>query len=381
MQICLVGPSYPFRGGIAHYTTLLYHYLRKRHQVTWYAFRRQYPRWFFPGKTDRDPSQVPLRAEEVRAMLDSLNPLTWWAVARRIQRAKPDLVIIPWWTSFWAPQLWTIATLVKRASAAKLLFICHNVVDHEAHGFSRFLARAVLQHGDHVFVHAEREREQLRKLLPASSVTRVFHPIYDFFNSTGLSQRQARQQLGLAGEVLLFFGFIRPYKGLDVLLEALPLVLARRAVTLLVVGEFWEGKARYLRRIEELGIGAAVKIVEGYIPNEQVERYFAAADLVVLPYVSGTGSGIVQIAYGLNKPVVATRVGCLPEVVEDGKTGYAVTPKDPRALAEAVVRFFAEAKEREFVENIQRGKGRFAWERLVDEIEALAVQHWQPVGQ
>jgi glycosyltransferase involved in cell wall biosynthesis len=381
MQICLVGPSYPFRGGIAHYTTLLYHHLRQRHRVTWYAFRRQYPRWLFPGQTDRDPSQVPLRAEETQATLDSLNPLTWWEVAKSIQRAKPDLVILSWWTSFWAPQLWTISTLVKRASGTQLFFICHNVVDHEAHRFSRVLARAALKRGDHFLVHAEREKEQLRELLPASAVTQVFHPVYDFFHSAGLSQRQARQQLGLAGEVLLFFGFIRPYKGLDILLEAMPLVLARRAVTLLVVGEFWERRARYLRRIEELGIGAAVKIVDGYIPNEQVEQYFAAADLVVLPYVGGTGSGIVQIAYGLNKPVVATRVGCLPEVVDDGNTGYVVNPNDPQALAEAVVRFFAEEKEDEFVANIQRGKGRFAWEHLVGEIEALAGQHWQAAGQ
>lgn len=371
MQICLLGPSYPFRGGLAHHTTLLYRHLCKRHHVTFYTFRRLYPRWFYPGKTNRDTSEIPLCEEGVQPILDYLNPFTWWNIYRRLKRDQPDLVIMPWWSSFWAPHFWMLSTLVKRSCATKILFICHNAVDHESHFFSRLCARTVLKQGDHLFVHSETDGNTLREMLPFSPITRVFHPIYDFFHLAGISQKEARRQLGLTGDVLLFFGFIRPYKGLDTLLEGLPLILAQRKVTLLVVGEFWEGRERYLRRIEELGIRDAVTIVEGYIPNEQVEPYFAAADLVVLPYTSGTSSGIVQIAYGCDKPVIATHVGCLPEVVEDGKTGYVVPPRAPQALAAAVVRFFAEQKAQEFVGNVRVSKERFSWDHLVDSIEQL----------
>src|SRR5215475_10829821 len=132
MRICLIGPSYPFRGGLAHYTTILYRHLRMRHQVSFYAFKRQYPKWLFLGKTDRDISEVPLQESEVQNILDSMNPFTWLDVYRKIMQQSPELVIIPWWTSFWTPHFWAITTLIKRFSAAKILFICHNIVDHES---------------------------------------------------------------------------------------------------------------------------------------------------------------------------------------------------------------------------------------------------------
>lgn len=373
MRICLLGPSHPFRGGIAHHTTLLFRYLRRRHQVAFYAFRRQYPKWLFPGATDRDSSECPLTEEGVENLLDSCNPLTWWQVYQSIRRYGADLVIIPWWTSFWSPQFWTIATAIKRQCATPILFICHNVVDHESHGFSRLCTRAVLSKGDHFFVHSDSDEWRLRALMPEARITHAFHPIYDFFGSSHsrVPELEARARLGLTGDTILFFGFIRPYKGVTTLLQALPLVLAERPVTLLVVGEFWEGRDEFWQLVNELQIGHAVKVIDRYIPNEEVSLYFAAADLLVLPYLSGTGSGIVQIAWGLEKPVVATRVGSLPEVVEDGKTGYLVNPNDPPALAKAITQFFAEARGSEFVAHIRKTKERFSWERLVDLIEHM----------
>jgi glycosyltransferase involved in cell wall biosynthesis len=368
MRLCLIGPSYPFRGGIAHYTTLLYRHLRSAHQVTFYAFKRQYPEWFFPGKTDRDTSESPLQETDVENLLDFLNPYTWWQVYRRLTRDRPDLVIIPWWTSFWTPQFWTIATLLKRFCPIKILFICHNIVDHESHIFSRICTRAVLSTGDYFFVHSESDAKRLRELVPTASITPTFHPRYDFFSTGMLAPSEAKAKLDLHGDTILFFGFIRPYKGLEDLLRALPLILQQRHITLLVVGEFWQGRAAFTKQIHALHIEHAVRIVDRYVPNEEVGLYFSAADLVILPYVSGTGSGIVQIAYGLEKPVVATRVGSLPEVVEDGRTGYLVDPGDPQALADAVLRFFLEEKTHEFVDNIRRARGKFSWEYLVDAI-------------
>jgi glycosyltransferase involved in cell wall biosynthesis len=369
MRICLIGPSYPFRGGIAHHTTLLCHHLRKRHQVSFYAFKRQYPGWFFPGKTDRDTSIRPLKEEGIEYLLDSVNPLTWWHVYKRLKEDRPELVIIPWWSSFWTPQFWTIATLAKRVSPAKILFICHNIVDHESRNLSEICTRAVLRKGDYFFVHSSNDGRLLREIIPSANITRAFHPVFDFFNNGVLSKPAARAKLGLQEDTILFFGFIRPYKGVDDLLRAMPLIVKERRVTLLVVGEFWQGREVFAQRLRELRIEEAVRVVDRYVPNEDVALYFSAADVVVLPYLSGTGSGVLQIAYGFEKPVIATHVGSLPEVVDEGRTGYLVNPGDPRALADAVIRFFEEQKESEFVDNIRHEKEKFSWERLVTLID------------
>ncbi len=370
--LCLIGPTYPFRGGVAHHTTLLYRHLSARRPVTFYAFRRPYPAWLFPGRSDRDTSAAPLREPGAAPALDWLNPATWLATGRRIARARPALVIVPWWTSFWTAPFWTVATLVRRVPGSRILAICHNVVDHEARPFSRACARAVLGRAHRCLVHSEADERRLRALLPAARVVRGFHPLYDFARPGLLQRDDARARLGLEGDTILFFGFVRPYKGLHHLLEAMPLVRARRKVTLLVVGEFWEGRREAARTIARLGLEDAVRCVDRYVPNEEVGLYFSAADLVVLPYVAGTASGVVQLAYGLDTPVVATRVGALAEVVEDGVTGYLVPPGQPAALADAVVRALDEGRAAEFADNIRRRKQRFSWERLADLVEAIA---------
>jgi glycosyltransferase involved in cell wall biosynthesis len=373
LTIALVGPSHPFRGGVAHHTTLLYRHLAARHDVTFYAFQRQYPGWLFPGATDRDTSGAPLSAPGALPRLDSLNPLTWLGVARSIARARPRLVILPWWSSFWTPQFVTIATLVRRTPGTRVLGVCHNVVDHDERAFSRACARVVLCRMDDCLVHSAEDEARLRALVPGVRVTRAFHPLYDFVRVGALSQSQARARLGLSGDTILFFGFVRPYKGLDDLVQAMPRILERRKVTLVVAGEFWGGAEAFRRQVRDLGLEATIRCIDRYIPNEDVALYFSAADLVVLPYRSGTASGVAQMASGLDKPVVATAVGALGEVVEDGRTGYLVPPGRPDALADAIVRFFAEGRGPEFVANIRRVKQRFSWERLVDIIEEIAA--------
>lgn len=373
MRISLIGPTHPFRGGIAHHTTLLHQHLRARHEVDFLAFRRQYPRWLFPGRTDRDTSEHPLVAPGVEHLLDSMNPLTWLQVARRIVRARPDLVIVPWWSAFWTPHVLTIASLVRRARRTRLLAICHNVTDHEDRRFGPRCTRAVLSRMDDCLVHSAADEERLRALLPGARVTRGFHPLYEFARPSLLGKAEARARLDVTGDTILFFGFVRPYKGLDDLVQALPRIRRTRRVTLLVAGEFWEGREAFDRRVHALGLAEAVRVVDRYVPNEEVGLYFSAADLVVLPYVSGTASGVVQTAYGLDKPVVATTVGALADIVEDGHTGYLVPPGRPDALADAIVRFFEEDREAEFVANIRRYKRRFAWERLVELIETIAA--------
>lgn len=379
MKICLIGPTYPFRGGISHYTTLLYRCLQKRHQVRFLAFSRQYPRWLFPGKTDKDQSQAHIQAEGAQRVLDSFNPASWLRVGLLASRMKPDLVVIPWWVSFWTPQFLTIARVVKALGKARILFICHNVVEHESKRLDRVLTRTVLKNGDFFIVHSEEDRDNLLEIVPHARVRKTFHPTYDIFNSSDGDLTEFKKTLGLDGNTLLFFGFVREYKGLKYLLEAVPEILSRVPVKLLVVGEFWKDRGAYSRIVDELGIGPHITFIDEYVPNEDVGKYFRAADLVVQPYTSATGSGIIQIAFGFNKPVVATRVGCLPEVIEDGKTGYLVAPRSSSELASVVIRFFEEKRAEEFSENIKRINYKFSWDRLVDVAESFLRE--PPVSQ
>ncbi|HDY89455.1 MAG TPA: glycosyltransferase [bacterium] len=344
MKIAIIGPSYPFRGGISHYTTLLYRNLKKTHNTKFYAFKRQYPKWLFPGYTDRDNSSTVIKECDVENILDSLNPFTWWMVFLRVKKESSELIIIPWWVSFWAPQFWAIATLVKIFTKAKILFICHNVVAHESRMIDKVCTKFVLKKGDCFIVHSGEDLENLKDILPDANVKQSFHPTYQVFHSQVITKEEARRELGIEGNTMLFFGFVRPYKGLHYLIEAMPMITRHIKVNLLIVGEFWKGEEEYMKQIEDLGIGENVKVISKYVPNEGVGLYFAASDLVVLPYVSATGSGIVQAAFGCNKPVISTNVGCLSEVIDDMRTGYIVPPQDPQAIADAVVSFYKEGK-------------------------------------
>jgi glycosyltransferase involved in cell wall biosynthesis len=372
MRIALIGPSFPFRGGISHYTTLLYRHLKEHHEVEFFAFARQYPKHLFPGKTNIDPSLLPIKEPGAERILDSINPLSWLKVAWKIIRSRQELLVIPWWVSFWAPQFWLISFLVKIFGNTKILFICHNVVEHESNSFKKVLNRIVLRNGDGFIVHSEEDKNSLLRMLPGAEVRKVFHPTYDIFDNNNIDDNRIRKNLGIDGNIILFFGFVRPYKGLRYLILALPEVLLQIRVSVLVVGEFWRSKEKYLELIERLGLENNIIIVDEYIPNEDVKSYFSMADLVVQPYVSGTGSGVIQIAFAFNKPVIATRVGSLPEIIEEGNTGYIVPPKSPKDLAKAIIRFFEERKSEEFSRNIEIVKYKFSWDKIVDCIEELA---------
>ena len=374
MRICLIGPTHPFRGGISHYTTLLCRALARRHAVRFIAFRRQYPGWLFPGTTDRDPSSAALRAPGAERLIDGMNPLTWVAAALRAAEFRPALVVLPWWVGFWGAAFWTIGILLRMLTRARIVFLCHNVVAHEAGRFDRWATRLALSVGHAFIVHSAEDARNLRELRPLARIARSPHPTYEVFSTGRLSRGEARRLLGLADDerVVLFFGFVRPYKGLPVLLEALARVLREMPVSLLVVGEFYEDRALTERRIEKLGLDGRVTLVDRYVPNEEVERYFAAADVVALPYLSATGSGICQIAFGHGRAVIATAVGCLPEVVADGRTGLVVPPGDAAALAAALVRFFREGLRDRFEREVLRRRRRFEWGRMVETIEGLA---------
>ena len=296
MKIYVIGPTYPYRGGISHYNTLLCKYLMTICDVKVITFKRLYPSRLFPGKTQMDLESREKIEIESEFVLDSINPLTWFKMVSEIKREKPDMLILHWWTPFFAPLSFTLSFLTKTLTNTKVLFICHNVLPHEARSMDKMLTKMSIKHSDFYIVHSGEDYDKLRKLIPGSNVTRTVHPTYEIFKFEGISKQDAKSRLKLKNDVILYFGFVREYKGLKILFESMKDVLENMDVTLLVVGEFWDDKNSYLELINVLGIEKNVLIIDKYIPNEEVGLYFSAADIVVLPYISASQSGIIEHA-------------------------------------------------------------------------------------
>ena len=378
MKIDLIGPSYPFRGGISHYTTLLFRHLKTKHETHFYSFKRQYPRCLYPGKTDKDASESPLKQAEAQPLLDSINPLSWLNVAAKIVKDKPEITIFPWWVVFWAPPYLTIIFLLKLFSKTKILFICHNFLEHEKSPMKFLISKWVLSRGDYFIVHSKEEKSRLIKATGKTDVRVNFHPTYDIFNPGEKQGEEARAKLALTEKnIILFFGFVREYKGLRHLLRAMPLILEKIDARLVIAGEFWEDKEVYLKLIDELSIGDKVTIFDRYIPNEEIPNIFYASDIVVLPYTSVTGSGLVQLAFGFNRPVVVSRIGALSEVVRDKHTGYLVSPGNQGEIANAVIDFFRKCDKDRMTASIKSDRKKFSWDRLIKSIEDFGRNEMQ----
>jgi len=375
MRSVLIGPVYPYRGGIAHYTTMLYRVLREQgHDVLLVSFKRQYPQWLFPGRSDRDPSKVPLEVEGAEYWIDSLNPFTWLTTFWCIRRYRPDAMILQWWTPFWTPVWFVLVTLNYLFLGSPVIYICHNVFPHEVHWYDHWLTWLVLRWGARFIVQSREEEARLLSLLPGAQATTVPLPVFDMFSRERISKEAARRQLGLLSEVpiLLFFGVVRTYKGLEDLLAVLPEVQERlEKVILLVAGEFWEDKRPYLRMIEQLGIGDSVILEDRYISNEEIALYFSAADVLVAPYRQVTGSGVVQMAIGHQCPVITTAVGGLPDLIHDEENGLLVPPADSAALARAIIHYFADGLAASMARAARDRRPVADWHALIDAIESV----------
>lgn len=372
MRICLVGPTYPFRGGIAHYNTVLFRELAKRHETFLVSLRKQYPNWLFPGTTQRDESERPIAVDH-HPILTPLGPHTWRTAARHIERLRPDLVVIQWWHPFFAPAFGSLARRLKRRGM-RVVVLCHNGRAHEASRLDGILTRYAFSGADAFIAHSEGDRAAILETRRDARVVVSPHPSYSCFRMREEATRsEARATLGLPDrETLLFFGYVREYKGLPLLLEAMASIRDRRNVQLLVVGEFYSGRDEADALVARHGLDDRVLFVDRYVANEEVQGYFECADAVVLPYRSASQSGIVQIAYELTRPVIATRVGGLPEVVEDGGTGFLCDP-NPGSIEAAIERFFASDPEA-LAQRIRDYRTRFAWDAMVDVIESLTAE-------
>lgn len=374
-HITLVGPAHPYRGGIAHFNEMTMQGLAAHgHDVRAVTFRRQYPEVLFPGKTQYARDEAPPEGVPVAArVIDTLNPITWVRAARHVARQRPDAVIFQYWMPFFAPAYGTVARYVRRRGV-RVLSVVHNALPHERHVGDAALGRFFLRACDGFIVMSDAVEGHLAPLRRAdATVRRIDHPVYARFGAP-VSRRKARRQLGLSAEipVLLFFGFVRGYKGLHVLLEALPAVVeALPDVRLVVAGEFYDDTAPYRAQIARHGLDDHVLLHDRYVASADVPAYFGAADLIVQPYVSATQSGVAQIAFHFERPVVVTDVGGLAEVVPHERAGFVVPPEDPAALAAAVVRFFREDWRERLTEGVRRQRQRYHPDRLVEAIEDL----------
>jgi glycosyltransferase involved in cell wall biosynthesis len=377
LRLTLISPTPPLRGGIAHYSTALVRTLRARHQVQLVGLVRQYPKLLFPGASEQDSSAVPidLRADLV---IDPLAPSSWRAPARIIAAYAPVLIVIAWWQPALGAILTSFAHLVRRrmrrnGRGTRVALLCHNVSAHKRTPLDRALKSCALRFADSAIAHSDADAHRLFQARADLRVLRTTHPAYDLPEfGPPMDMAAARAKLGLPGEVILFFGLIRRYKGLADLLRAMPRILRERDCTLLVVGEFYERRVRYDALLVELGIGKRVRILDRYVPNEEVNVYFSAADVVVVPYRAATQSGVVALAQQFHRPVVVSRVGSLPDMIEDGVTGLVVPPGDPNALAAAVLRIYEEGVSQWCVR--ARAARVTTWAEEANAIERLATE-------
>lgn len=334
------------------------------------SYKLQYPKLLFK-KEQRDYSNDTFKIENTDYLINTVNPFNWLFCARKIRDMKPDLVIFQWWHPYFAPCYWSVCKFLRNI---KVLFVCHNVFPHERFTMDKLLTKMTLSKGDYFLVQSLQDETDLLSIKQNAAYRRTVLPTYNAFRFQNLTKETGRRLLTYSNsqKLLLFFGFIREYKGLKYLLKAMPAVTSRLPETkLLVVGDFAGDKADYLNLISELKIENYVDIYDGYIPDKEVEKFFAASDLVVLPYESATQSAVVQVAYGFEKPVVVTNVGGLPEVVVDGKTGYIVEPRSSHLLANRIINYFNESKAIDFCSNIQAEAYRYSWEHLVQIIDDM----------
>ncbi|MBF9255322.1 glycosyltransferase [Pontibacter sp. 172403-2] len=374
-RVVIVGPAHPLRGGgMATFNErLAYAFQEAGDAVEIVTFSLQYPSFLFPGKSQYSDEPAP-KGLHIHVLINSINPLSWWRAGNYIRRQKPELVIFRFWLPFMGPALGTIARLIRRNKYSKVLAITDNVVPHEKRPGDVALTRYFLSACQGFITMSGAVQQDLQRFEPEKPALYLPHPLYDNFGAPE-SRAEACAALGLDTKYnyILFFGFIRAYKGLDLLLQAMADTrLAQRPdIRLIIAGEFYEDAALYHKLIKELRLQERLVLRTDFIPNATVRHYFCAADLVVQPYRHATQSGVTQIAYHFDKPMVVTNVGGLAELVPDGEVGYVVAP-EPTEIATAILDFYTSDKGLYFPQHIHTYKKRFSWSRFVQAVWELA---------
>ena len=372
VDVVILGSAHPLRGGLANYNhRLAKAYMDQGKKVKIITFSLQYPNFLFPGKTQYSEEAAPENLD-IEVSLNSINPLSWVKVGRYIKKLKPSLLIIKFWIPFMGPSLGTVARIARKNKITKVVSIIDNIIPHEKRIGDRLLARYFVKYVDGFISMSESVMADLKTFTTTKPAIFTPHPVYDNFGSK-IPKTDARNQLELKteGDYLLFFGFIRDYKGLDLLLLAMADDRIRKmGIKAVIAGEFYTDRAPYDIIIEENALQDSVILATDFIPDSRVGLYFSAADLVVQPYKDATQSGVTQVAYSFEKPMVVTDVGGLSEIVPHGHAGY-VVDVDPKAIADAIVDFYSQNREKEMVEFCSGEKLKYSWETMLEKIDEL----------
>lgn len=372
MKIIIVGTAYPYRGGLAAFNErLAQEYVQNGHDVEVYTFTLQYPNFLFPGKTQYSTDPAPANLKIVRKV-NSCNPFNWLKVGREIAKKRADLMITKFWLPFMAPCLGTIERMVRRNKHTKIISILDNVIPHEHRIGDKIFVRYFINATQGFVAMSKSVLNDLRLFTIEKPASFCPHPLYDHYGER-LSRSEALQKLELdeQNRYALFFGFIRDYKGLDLLISAFSDERLRNSnIKLIVAGEYYGDPKPYLKLIEELNLSDKIVLRTDFIPDSSVNLYFSAADIIAQPYKTATQSGVTQIAFHFEKPMLVTDVGGLAEIVPDGKIGYVVKP-DVQQISDALCKFFNENKQSEFETNIVEEKRKYEWSRLTEAIEQL----------
>ncbi len=373
-RVIIVGSAYPLRGGgIATFNErLAKEFIDLGHDVHIETFSLQYPSILFPGKSQYSDEDPPEHLK-INVSLNSINPFSWIKVGRRIKKMKPDLVVMRFWIPFMAPCLGTVAKIIRKNNFTKVVSIVDNIIPHETHFGDKLLANYFVKNVDAFVTMSRSVLKELKSFDQLKPKKYTLHPLYDNFGAA-VSRTAALKKLNLSDEYhyILFFGFIREYKGLDLVLNAMadPWIKSQK-IKLIVAGEFYTDAKPYHDLIRELDIADQIVLSNDFIPNEEVVNYFCAADMVVQPYKTATQSGVTQVAYHFDKPMIVTDVGGLAEIVPHNKVGFVVAG-DAQKIAESIRLFYIDNRATEFISNIKTEKKKYAWDKMIDVIFSLS---------
>jgi len=366
MKIAILSVFHPYRGGISQFNALLYRELEKKHEVRAFNFTRQYPDFLFPGKTQYVTESDHADAIPNERLLDSINPFSYYRIVKKINQFKPDLLLVRFWMPFFAPCLGYIAGKIRQ-TGTRIIAILDNVIPHESRPGDRLLLKYFLNRCDDFVVMSKSVQKELDELKPNARSILKPHPIYEHFGIP-VDKQKALKKLDLTEnkKYLLFFGFIRKYKGLDTLIKSMPFL--PDSYILIIAGEMYGDFTPYQTMIRQLKLESRIKLHIRYINDHEVPLYFSAADLCVLPYKSATQSGITQIAFNFNLPVICTDVGGLAEMVTDGYTGYVIKGNDPEVLGNKILKYFTNNQYESFSRHIISKKDDFSWNNFAQSL-------------
>jgi glycosyltransferase involved in cell wall biosynthesis len=370
-KIVIIGPAHPLRGGLATFNQrLAKEFITEGHDCSIYSFSLQYPAFIFPGTTQYTDESPPENLT-IHTVINSVNPFNWIKIGNRLKKEKPDIIIVRFWLPLMGPALGTILRRVRKNKHTKIVCIADNVIPHEKRIGDKPFTRYFLKSCDAFITMSEKVMSDLRLFEKEKPAQLVSHPLYDNFGAI-ISKNQAREKLLINNSalIILFFGFIRKYKGLDLLFEAMADERIKKAgIKLLVAGEFYEDEKPFQEQIEKLGIKDQLILRTDFIPDSEVKYYLCAADAVIQPYRNATQSGVTPLAYHFEKPMVVTNVGGLPSLVPDNKVGLVVEPT-PQAIADGILRFY-QLGEDYFIPHLRNEKQKYSWAAMVRSISQL----------